>query len=103
VDIHSICVVLSYLYRPACMEDDATNRMSFFPNRDRMDLNQPPTELNIRFTLRDIKFTICTKISYHLRLIAMFGKEGYQRILQYPQPLLLGKVGPNNVGIFMMV
>jgi hypothetical protein len=47
MDVHYICLVLSYLYRLACMKDDATSRMSFLPNQNRMDLNQPPTELNI--------------------------------------------------------
>jgi hypothetical protein len=101
--VHFICVVLSYLYIPVCMEDDATSRMSFLPNRNRMDLNQSPIELNIWFTLRDIKFTIYTKISCRLRLIDMFGEDRYQRILQYLKPLLLGEVGPNHVSIFMMV
>ena len=95
MDVHSIYVILSAFYRPACMEDEATSR--------RMDLNQPPTELNIRFTLRDIKFTIRTKINCRLRLIALFGEEGYQMILQNPHPLMLGEVGPNHVGIFMLV
>jgi hypothetical protein len=95
VDVHSICVILSALYRPVCMEDEVTSR--------RMDLNQPPTELNIRFTLRDVKFTIRTKVNCCLRLIALFGEEGYQMILQNPHPLMLGEVGPNHVGIFMLV
>ena len=68
-----------------------------------MDLNQPPTKSNIRFTLRDIKFIICTKVNYCLRLIALFDEEGYQLIIQNPQPLMLGEVGPNHVGIFMLV
>jgi hypothetical protein len=53
--------------------------------------------------LRDIKFTIRTKVNCHLRLIALFGEEGYQMILQNPHPLMLGEVGPNHVGIFMLV
>jgi hypothetical protein len=77
MDVHYIYVVLNYLYRTACMKDDATSQVSFLPNQNRMDLNQPPTKLNIWFSLRDIKFTICTKTSCCLRLIAMFGKEGY--------------------------
>ena len=91
------------LWRPACMEDEATSRVRFHPNHERMDLNQPPAELNIRFTLRDIKFTIRTKVNCRLRLIALFGEEGYQLIIRNPQPLMLGEVGPNHVGIFMLV
>jgi hypothetical protein len=101
--VHSICVILNILYRPACMEEEATSRISFHPNQERMDLNQPPTELNIWFTLRDVKFTIRTKINCHLRLIALFGEERYQMILKNPHPLILGEVGPNHVGIFMLV
>ena len=85
------------------MEDEATSRVRFHPNHERMDLNQPPTELNIQFTLRDVKFTIRTKVNCRLRLIALFGEEGYQMILQNPHPLMLGEVGPNHVGIFMLV
>jgi hypothetical protein len=69
-----------------------------------MDLNErPPSELNIRFTLRDIKFTIRTKASSRLRLVATFGEEGYQRVINCPEPLLLAEVGPNHVGILMLV
>jgi hypothetical protein len=57
------------------MEDDASNRVSFIPNESRIDLIQPPTKLNIWFILKDIKFTILTKRSCRLRLIAIFGKE----------------------------
>jgi hypothetical protein len=81
------------------MEDEATSRVRFYPNQERMDLNQPPTELNIQFTLKDIKFTICTKVNCCLKLITLLGEEGYQLILQNLQPLMLGEVVPNHMEI----
>jgi hypothetical protein len=70
-----------------------------------MDLNRPPPpyELNIWFTLQDINFTICTKLSTRLRLVGLFEDETFQRILQNPQQLLLAEVGPTFIGILMLV
>ncbi len=64
-----------------------------------MDLNQALPQLNIRFTLRDIKFTIQTKRSSRLTLIGRFGKAGYECIVSTDEPLLLGEIGSNYIGI----
>jgi hypothetical protein len=68
-----------------------------------IDFNQLSFKLNIWFTLKDIKFTICTKISCWLRLVATFGKERCQQINDCPQPLLLDEVGPNQEEKLMLV
>jgi hypothetical protein len=71
-----------------------------------MDLNSATSVapgLNVNFTLRDIKFTIRTKISCRLTLIGKFGEEGYNHISNSNEPLLLAAVERNAIHIFIMV
>jgi hypothetical protein len=71
-----------------------------------MDLNSATCvapRLNMNLTLRDIKFTIRTKRSCCLALIGKFGEEGYNRINNSNEPLLLAAVEKNAIHIYKMV
>jgi hypothetical protein len=71
-----------------------------------MDLNSATSsmpELNLNFTLRDIKFTIRTKRSCRLTLIGHFGEEGYNHISNSNEPLLLAAIERSFIHIYIMV
>ena len=70
-----------------------------------MDLNSATSsvpELNLNFTLRDIRFTIRTKRSCRLTLIGHFGEEGYNHISNN-EPLLLAAVERSFIHIYIIV
>jgi hypothetical protein len=62
-----------------------------------MDLNEPPTNFNIQFSIHSVRFKICMKRSACESLIRRFDEARYEHILNSSEPLCLADVNtPHN-------
>jgi hypothetical protein len=78
--------------------------LSMDPSQPRVqDLNRPPVELSVSFSLEDIRFMLRTKFSPRYALIMKFGTVGYNSILQSMEPFLLMRWHGNMIIIVILV
>jgi hypothetical protein len=68
-----------------------------------MDLNQPPLELNIQFSIHNVRFCICLKRETREGLVRRFGEAGYKHILSLSEPLCLAQVNLPQILILILL
>jgi hypothetical protein len=67
-----------------------------------MDLNEPPANFNIQFSIHNVRFKICMKRSARESLIRRFGEAGYEHILRSSEPLCLADVNTPQITILIL-
>lgn len=67
-----------------------------------MDLNRPPTELPISFSLGDIRFVWRTKVLAREALVRRYNENGYQAILTSTEPFIFVTFTRTRIVIFIL-
>jgi hypothetical protein len=67
-----------------------------------MDLNRPPTELPLSFSLGDIRFVTRAKSATRDALVRRFGETGYNAILASTEPFIFVTFHQGKIVIFIL-
>jgi hypothetical protein len=78
--------------------------LSMDPPQPRVqDLNRPPVELSVSFSVGDIRFLLRTKISARYALTLKFGPVGYDSIVRSTELFLLTRWNKNMMIIVILI
>lgn len=67
-----------------------------------MDLNQPPIDLPISFSLGDIRFVWRPKVLARDALVRRYGENGYQHVLTSTEPFIFVTFARARIVIFIL-